>query len=72
MRQWWNSHTLLGSWLLLAVGMVAILLVASRDVALLTSQRVWLVIATVLLAALCAWIISWEDTPNEDEGESTH
>ena len=48
---------------------VAILLVASRDVPLLTIQRFWLVVATIVLAALCSWIISWEDPPHDDEGE---
>ena len=69
MQQWWSRHPALGSWFLLAAGMVAILLVASRDVPLLTIQRFWLVVATILLAALCAWIISWEESPHDDEGE---
>lgn len=69
MRRWWEEHPLLGSWLLLAVGMVAILLVASREVELLAMQRFWMVIATILLAALCAWIISWEDEPHDDEAD---
>ena len=69
MRRWWDEHPLLGSWLLLAAGMVAILLVASREVELLASQRAWMVVATILLAALCAWIISWEDEPRDDEAD---
>ena len=70
MRRWWEEHTLLGSWLLLAAGMVAILLVASREVELLAMQRFWMVVATILLAALCAWIISWEDEPHDDEADA--
>jgi hypothetical protein len=66
-RRWWNTHPYVVSWLLLAVGMVAILLVASRDVPLLPLQRLWLVVATVLLAALCVWILSWEDEPADGE-----
>lgn len=59
----------MGSWFLLALCMVAILLVSSRDVALLPSQRFWLVAATVGLAGLCVWIISWEDDPLDGESD---
>lgn len=71
MREWWNSHPLLGSWIVLAIGMVAILLVSSRDVALLPMQRFWLVLATIGLAGLCIWIISWEDDPLDGESDSS-
>ncbi len=69
MREWWARHPLLVSWLLLGAGMVAILLVASRDVSLLPLQRFWLVAATVGLAGLCVWIISWEDEPLDGESD---
>ncbi len=44
----------------LAVVMVGILLVASRDVVLEPMQRGTLVASTVLLAGLSVWIIHWE------------
>jgi hypothetical protein len=44
----------------LAVGMVAMLLYASRDVDLLASQRLALVVATIGLAGACTWILTWE------------
>lgn len=69
MRQWWNDHPYVVSWILLAIGMVAILLVASRDVPLEAIQRFWLVVATVGLAALCVWILSWEDDPLDGESD---
>ncbi len=69
MRDWWNRHPFLTSWLLLAVGMVAILLVSSRNVELLLMQRFWLVVATIGLAGLCVWIISWEDEPLDGESD---
>jgi predicted tellurium resistance membrane protein TerC len=68
-RDWWNEHPYLLSWFLLAVAMVAIVLVASRDVPLLPMQRFWLVMATVGLAGLCVWIISWEDEPLDGESD---
>lgn len=67
MREWWSSHPLLASWLLLGAGMVAIVLTSSRHVALEPLQRFWLVLATVLLAGLCVWIISWEDDSSDGE-----
>lgn len=70
MQRWWNTHPYIVSWLLLSIGMVAILLVASRDVALEQLQRFWLVVATVGLAALCVWILSWEDESADGEPHS--
>ncbi len=69
MRDWWERHPYLISWLLLAIGMVAILLWTSREVELLPSQRFWLVVATVGLAGLCVWIVSWEDDSTDGESE---
>jgi hypothetical protein len=66
-QRWWNRHPYLVSWALLAAGMVAILLVASRQVPLEPLQRFGLVVATAFLAALCVWILSWED--ETDDGE---
>ena len=40
--------------------MVAILLYAARDVDLLPSQLFAMVVATVLLAGACVWILTWE------------
>jgi hypothetical protein len=55
-----DAHPRLFTWLVLAVGMVAILLWASRSEPLLLHQRLVLVVATIALAGLCAWIIHWE------------
>lgn len=57
----YQAHPLLVTWVVLAVGMVVILLWASRDVELLARQRLFLVLATIGLAGLCAWIIGWEE-----------
>jgi len=48
------------AWALLSIGMVAILLYVSKDVGLLPGQLLALVVATVLLAGACVWIITWE------------
>ncbi|HBY98832.1 MAG: hypothetical protein M5U01_12450 [Ardenticatenaceae bacterium] len=70
MRDLWERHPYLVSWVILAIGMVVILLAASRNVPLLPSQRFWLVLATIGLAGLCVWILSWED--DSPDGESEH
>jgi hypothetical protein len=56
----YDRHPLIVAWVVLAIGMVAILLYTSRDVGLLPSQTFAMVVATVALAGACVWIISWE------------
>ena len=56
-----SQHPRILAWIVLAIGMVAILLWASKDVGLLPTQLIALVVATILLAGLCVWIIGWED-----------
>lgn len=48
------------AWAILSIGMIAMLLYAAKDVALLPTQIAGLVIATVLLAGACVWILTWE------------
>jgi hypothetical protein len=55
-----ERHPMLLAWLVLAIGMVAMLLYAAKDVALLPSQMAALIVATVLLAGACVWILTWE------------
>lgn len=55
-----RRHPFLAAWAVLAVVMVATLLFAARDVGLLPSQMAALVVATILLAGACVWIITWE------------
>ena len=59
-RDFASKHPRLVSWFVLALGMVIMLLWAARDVGLLFGQMVALVVATILLAGLCVWIIGWE------------
>ncbi|MBC7250821.1 MAG: hypothetical protein H5T62_11115 [Anaerolineae bacterium] len=59
-REFLEQHPRLAAWFVLALGMVIILLWAARDVGLLPGQMAALVIATILLAGLCVWIIGWE------------
>lgn len=58
--KWMDEHPFLSMWAILAVGMVVIFCVTSRDVDLLPTQRLFMAVACVILAGLCTWIVSWE------------
>lgn len=64
-RKAWNAHPNLISWLVLAIGMVMIVLIAARNVGFAPSQWAALLAATIALAGLCVWIVSWEDDKSE-------
>ncbi|MBM4464470.1 MAG: hypothetical protein FJ014_02690 [Chloroflexi bacterium] len=59
-RRFFSQHPRLVAWFVLAVFMVPTLLWAARDVELLPRQLAALVVSTIVLAGLCAWIIGWE------------
>lgn len=61
-------HPRLSAWIALAIGMVVILLWSAKDVGLLPTQLLALVVATILLAGLCVWIIGWEDNEENQTG----
>lgn len=65
-KQFVNAHPQWTSWIVLAIGMVAILVWSARDVGLLAGQWVALIVATIAVAGLAVWIIGWED---EEEAE---
>jgi len=54
-------HPRLAAWIVLALGMSLFVVNEARDVGLQISQWIALLVATVLVAGLCVWIISWED-----------
>lgn len=58
---WIEAHPRLTAWFVLAAGMVILLAIEARDVGLEAGQWVALMVATVLVAGACIWIISWED-----------
>jgi hypothetical protein len=66
---WASRHPRLAAWIVLSVGMVVLLVYEARDVGLLATQWLALVIATVLVAGACIWIISWEDEAEETSEE---
>lgn len=66
-KKWIVAHPNLSAWMVLAVGMVAILAYEARDVGLEAQQWFWLIVVTVLVAGACIWIISWGDDEPEEE-----
>lgn len=65
--RWASVHPRLTAWGVLSAGMIILLVVEARDVGLLATQWAALVVACVLVAGACVWIISWED---EDETQA--
>ncbi|MCP4165859.1 MAG: hypothetical protein GY759_08185 [Chloroflexi bacterium] len=67
-RKLWDEHPNLSSFAILAIGMLVILYFSARHVGFSGTQWLVLSLATVVLAGLCIWIISWESgEPIEDE-----
>jgi hypothetical protein len=67
--RWILMHPRLVAWVVLAVGMSLLLIIEARDVGLLPTQWLALIVACVLVAGACVWIISWED--NDEVVEET-
>jgi protein-S-isoprenylcysteine O-methyltransferase Ste14 len=64
-KQFIVSHPQLSSWIVLSLGMIAIMAWSARDVGLLFGQWVALIVAIIAVAGLCVWIIGWEDEEME-------
>ena len=60
LKKFWVEHPVIANWIVMAVGMVIILYFSARHVGFMPNQWAALVVATVVLAGLCAWIINWE------------
>ena len=69
LRDFVSRHPQLTAWVALALGMVIILLWAAKDVGLLPGQWAALIVATIVLAGLCVWIIGWNGEEDEPEPE---
>ncbi len=69
LKEFAGRHPRLVAWAVLAVGMVAILIWAARDVGLLAGQWAALIVATILLAGLCSWIIGLDGDEKEETEE---
>ncbi|MBI5928450.1 MAG: hypothetical protein HY862_04035 [Chloroflexi bacterium] len=59
-----DRYPRISAWVVLSVGIIAILIYEARDVGLTTTNWIALIIASIVVSGLCIWIVSWED---EDE-----
>ncbi len=62
-----ERHPYITAWIILAVGMVIMLLLASQNAGLEPHQLAFLVLATIGLAGACVWILTWESGDEEEE-----
>ena len=67
---WAKAHPRLAAWLVLGLGMNAIVVFEARTVGLLAGQWVALLVATTLVAGLCVWIIGWEEDAADETPEN--
>ena len=66
-----DARPRLAAWIVLSVGIVVLLMIEARDVGLLIGQWLALIIASILVAGLCIWIVTWEDS-DETAAESAN
>jgi len=52
----------LSAWIVLSVAICILLAIEGRDVGLLIGQWIALFVASILVAGLCIWIVTWEDS----------
>ncbi len=65
--KWITQHPRISAWVVLSIGMVGLLVYEARNVGLLPTQWIALIVTTILVAGACIWIISWEDEEDPDE-----
>ncbi|MBI1259163.1 MAG: hypothetical protein GC204_16965 [Chloroflexi bacterium] len=68
--RWASVHPRFAAWIVLALGMVILLVIEARDVGLLPGQWIALIVATVLVAGACIWIVSWEDSDDPEDADA--
>lgn len=56
-----DTYPRISAWVVLSVGMLGLLYYEAQDVGLTTRNWIALTIASLLVAALSIWIVSWED-----------
>ncbi len=64
--KWSLVHPRIAAWVVLSAGMIILLVIEARDVGLEFGNWVALIIATILVAGACIWIVSWEDVDESD------
>ena len=60
----------LTAWIVLSLGCIILLVYEARDVGLTAGNWIALIVATIVVAGLCIWIVSWEDDEDADQSDS--
>jgi hypothetical protein len=60
-----DTYPRISMWVVLSTGIIVLLVYEARDVGLTTGNWIALILASIVVAGLCIWIVSWED---EEEG----
>ena len=66
--RWASVHPRLSAWIVLSLGMIILLVIEASSIGLLLTQWIALIVACILVAGACIWIVSWED---DDEAEAS-
>ena len=56
-----DTYPRISAWIVLSAGIVGLLVYEARDVGLSAGNWAALIIASIIVAGLCIWIVSWED-----------
>jgi hypothetical protein len=69
--KWITQNPRISAWVVLSLGMIILLVIEAHDVGLTIGNWIALIIATVLVAGACIWIVSWEDVDDSDGNSPT-
>lgn len=64
-----DTYPRISAWVVLSVGMLGLLYYEAQDVGLTTRNWIALTIASLFVAGLSIWIVSWEDEELEAEAQ---
>lgn len=65
-----DTYPRISAWVVLSAGMLGLLYYEAQDVGLTTRNWIALTIASLLVAALSIWIVSWEDEELDAEASA--
>lgn len=66
-----DARPRIAAWMVLSLGIVILLALEAREVGLQVGQWLALIVASVVVAGLCIWIVSWEDKDEAAQNTTT-
>lgn len=61
-----DTYPRMAAWFVLSTGIIILLAIEAQDVGLSTGNWIALILASIVVAGLCVWIVSWEDEEAEE------